>query len=172
MSRGEVAATLNRLAPTPRSGGLGAGTRVHAAPFQCSIRGRNRKPPMFSLPTAHALAELSAVTPHRSLSRRPARGDGTTRHALPSQRSVRVRNAPAPPSYPTAQALAAEPADTPTSVLSTRDPLGLATMLHPSRGPAAAAAGDRPLSGAAAPPSTQPARPSVTPARRTDSAGA
>src|SRR5262249_26859215 len=79
-------------------------------------------------------------------------------------RSVRVRNAPAPPSYPTAQALVAEPADTPTSVLSTRDPLGLATMLHPSRGPAAAAAGDRPLSGAAAPPSTPPASPRVTPA--------
>src|SRR5215472_16022115 len=40
------------------------------------------------LPTAHALLALGAVTPHRSLSLAPARGTGTTRQALPFQRSI------------------------------------------------------------------------------------
>ena len=91
MLRGEVAATLPRVAPVPVSGGLGTGMSVQACPFQCSTSGRNRKVPVFSLPTAQALVADSAVTPHRSLSLGPARGVGTTCHVLPFQCSISAR---------------------------------------------------------------------------------
>src|SRR5262249_49913537 len=91
MSRGEAAATPNRLAPVPVSGGLGPRTRVQARPFQCCTSGRKVNRPTFSLPTAHTLVALSAVTAHRSLSSVPACGAGTTCHVLPFQCSISDR---------------------------------------------------------------------------------
>src|SRR5215471_9654486 len=73
----ERAVTPSRL-PMLRAG---AGTRVHAVPFQCSIRA-----PVLP-PTAQALASEVAATPLRAAAAGRA-GPGTCRQAVPFQCSI------------------------------------------------------------------------------------
>src|SRR5450759_5272778 len=106
------------MVPPP---GLGLGTRVHAVPFQCTIR--VLEPPVS--PTAHALRADVAATP-MSCAPPPRLGLGTRVHAVPSQCTIRVLRVV----KPTAHALRAEVTATPSSA-PRRSEAGLGTTFHP-----------------------------------------
>src|SRR5215471_13852199 len=86
---GEVAATPN----SPLSVRLGAGTCVHAVPFQCSIKVLllSPSPVLLRPPTAQALVGEMAATPSNPLVKEWVFGLGTCVHAVPFQCSIKVR---------------------------------------------------------------------------------
>jgi hypothetical protein len=113
----ELAATAFRSASVP---GLGAGTTVHAVPFQCSVRVL-LPAGVLAMPTAHAsLAEVVASDVMSPVVPRGRAGLAAADQAVPFHRS----NSGAIPSSagvkPAAQALAAEVAVTAMRVLPRR----------------------------------------------------